>query len=157
MKIMLTLQFFFVFITSVFLITYIAPVCSQSKCLEDQKILLLNLKVEFIFDPLASRKLVMWKENEDCCSWEGVGCDDAGHVISLELDNESIFAGLENSTSLFSLHYLEKLNLAFNCFNNIQIPRSLSNLKKLTHPNLSQACFAGQVPVELSTMKSITN
>ncbi|KAL2500460.1 Verticillium wilt disease resistance protein [Forsythia ovata] len=89
------------------------PVCSQSRCLEDQKILLLKLKVEFRYDPLASRKLVIWNENEDedCCSWDGVECDGAGHVISLELDNESIYAGLENSTSLFSLQYLERLIL----------------------------------------------
>ncbi|KAL2500461.1 receptor like protein 6 [Forsythia ovata] len=157
MKIMLTAQFFL--ITSIFLITYIAPVCSQSRCLEDQKILLLKLKVEFRFDPLASRKLVIWNENEDedCCSWDGVECDDAGHVISLELDNESIYAGLENSTSLFSLQYLERLNLAFNNFNNIQIPSRLYNFTNLTHLNLSETGFVGQIPVELSSMRRLVS
>ncbi|KAL2500232.1 receptor like protein 6 [Forsythia ovata] len=135
------------------------PVCSQSRCLEDQKILLLKLKVEFRFDPLASRKLVIWNENEDedCCSWDGVECDGAGHVISLELDNESIYAGLENSTSLFSLQYLERLNLAFNNFNNIQIPSRLYNFTKLTHLNLSETGFVGQIPVELSSMRRLVS
>ncbi|KAL2500233.1 receptor like protein 33 [Forsythia ovata] len=157
MKHLLTPQFFFFFIISIFCITYIAPVYSQFKCLEDQKILLLELKDEFSFNSSASRKLVQWNENKDCCSWDGVGCDTAGHIISLELDHESIFAGLENSTSLYSLQYLEKLNLAFNCFNRIQIPRRLSNLANLTHLNLSDSCFYGQVPVELSAMRGLVS
>ncbi|CAI9782359.1 unnamed protein product [Fraxinus pennsylvanica] len=157
MKILITPQFFSILITTILCTTFFAPVCSQSLCLEDQKILLLKLKDEFLFNSSASRKLVRWNENEDCCSWNGVGCDTAGHVISLELENESIIAGFENSTSLFTLQHLEKLNLAFNDFRNIQIPRRLYNLTHLTHLNLSEAGLVGQIPCELSSMKRLVS
>ncbi|KAK6137869.1 hypothetical protein DH2020_028377 [Rehmannia glutinosa] len=58
---------------------------------------------------------------------------------------------------LFSFTYLEKLNLALNNFNNTQIPKGIQNLKYLSHLNLSNAGFGGQVPFELSLMKRLVS
>ncbi|KAL0450991.1 UNVERIFIED_CONTAM: Receptor-like protein 6 [Sesamum latifolium] len=133
----------------------IAPVFSQ--CLEDQKSLLLGLKNTLIFDYSASRKLVRWNQTTDCCSWDGVECDVTGHVISLLLDEEIISGGIESSEDLFRLGYLQKLNLAFNSFDSIQIPKGLQNLTNLTHLNLSNAGFGGQIPNEILRLKSLVS
>ncbi|KAL0333178.1 UNVERIFIED_CONTAM: Receptor-like protein 33 [Sesamum angustifolium] len=49
------------------------------------------------------------------------------------------------------------LNLASNSFNGIQIPKGLQNLTNLAYLNLSNAGFGGQVPVELSEMRSLVS
>ncbi|KAL0309995.1 UNVERIFIED_CONTAM: Receptor-like protein 33 [Sesamum radiatum] len=153
---MITLtQLLFLSLLSIFCTTNIAPVFSQ--CLEDQMSLLLGLKNTLIFDYSASRKLVRWNQTTDCCSWDGVECDVAGHVISLLLDEEIISGGIESSEDLFRLSYLQKLNLAFNTFDSIQIPKGLQNLTHLTHLNLSNAGFGGQVPNEILSMRSLVS
>ncbi|KAL0458937.1 UNVERIFIED_CONTAM: Receptor-like protein 40 [Sesamum latifolium] len=109
-----------------------------------QRTLLLELKNDLIFDSTQSTKLVLWNQTQDCCSWDGVECDGAGHVISLQLDEEGISGGIHNSSSLSGLGYLEKLNLAYNEFEG-QIPGGILSLKDLTHLNLSYAGFGGQM------------
>ncbi|PIM99235.1 Leucine-rich repeat protein [Handroanthus impetiginosus] len=143
------------FFLSVFCITCILPAFGQ--CLDDQKSLLLGLRNSLRFDLSYSTKLVHWNHTKDCCNWDGVECDVFGHVISLQLDNETISGGIENSEYLFNLSYLEKLNLAFNSFNYIQIPKGISNLANLTHLNLSSNGFAGQVPCEVLRLKKLVS
>ncbi|KAK6144706.1 hypothetical protein DH2020_021526 [Rehmannia glutinosa] len=156
MALSLLSHFFLICILSKFCITNFTRAYSQ--CLEDQKSLLLELKNELIFELSASRKLVKWNnQTENCCTWDGVECDNAGHVISLHLVEEAISGGIENSSSLFSFTYLEKLNLALNNFNSTQIPKGIQNLKYLSHMNLSNAGFGGQVPFELSLMKRLVS
>lgn len=151
MKTLLLLQCFI----TVYCITTFDPVFSR--CLEDQKHLLLGLRSGLIFDSSASQKLVWWNQTSDCYSWVGVECDGVGWVIGLHLDNETIYGGIENSDNLFSLGYLEKLNLAFNYFDNVEIPKGLKNLTHLTHLNLSYAGFAGQVPSEVLRLRSLVS
>ncbi|KAK6137975.1 hypothetical protein DH2020_028284 [Rehmannia glutinosa] len=156
MALSLLSHFFLICILSKFCITNFTRAYSQ--CLEDQKSLLLELKNELIFELSASRKLVKWNNlTENCCTWDGVECDNAGHVISLHLVEEAISGGIKNSSSLFSFTYLEKLNLALNNFNSTQIPKGIQNLKYLSHLNLSNAGFGGQVPFELSLMKRLVS
>ncbi|GAY32059.1 hypothetical protein CUMW_000340, partial [Citrus unshiu] len=93
-----------------------------------------------------------WSQSNDCCTWSGVDCDEAGRVIGLDLSEESISAGIDNSSSLFSLKYLQSLNLAYNSFNGSQIPSGLGNLTNLTYLNVSNAGFAGQIPIQVSGM-----
>ncbi|PIN16953.1 Leucine-rich repeat protein [Handroanthus impetiginosus] len=156
MEISLLSQFFFICTLSTFYITSFIDVV-YSQCLHDQKTLLFEFKAELKFYSSYSRKLVHWNLNEDCCSWEGVECDGAGHVISLELDDEGISGGITNSSTLFSLKYLKKLNLASNNFFGIQIPQRIHNLTHLTHLNLSSASFFGQVPIEISLMRTLVS
>ncbi|XP_016437359.2 uncharacterized protein LOC107763380 [Nicotiana tabacum] len=124
----------------------------SSQCLDDQKSLLLQLKGSLQYDSSGSNKLAYWNKNtSDCCKWDGVTCDSSGHVINLELDNEAISGGIENSSALFSLQYLEKLNLAYNRFN-VGIPVGIDNLTNLKYLNLSNAGFVGQIPMMLSRL-----
>ncbi|KAE9447616.1 hypothetical protein C3L33_20484, partial [Rhododendron williamsianum] len=60
--------------------------------------------------------------------------------LGLDLNMETISGGLNDSSSLFGLNFLEKLNLAYNCFNFPQIPsRDLS---------LSFNNFSGTIQLE---------
>ncbi|KAK1355593.1 verticillium wilt resistance-like protein [Heracleum sosnowskyi] len=101
-----------------------------------------------------SRKLVNWNQSTgDCCKWEGVICNmSSGHVIGLELDGESINAGINGSSTLYKFQYLEKLNLANNNFNATEIPLGLFNLTSLTYLNLSNCGYSGQIPEGISRM-----
>ncbi|KAM3737754.1 hypothetical protein ACB098_09G080100 [Castanea mollissima] len=135
------------------------PICSlfvsfgifvvSGQCLGDQRSYLLELKNTLKFNSTLSTKLVRWNQSVDCCLWEGLTCSKEGRALGLNLFNESITAGLDNSSSLFSLKYLENLNLAYNCFYS-SIPTEFRKLKNLSYLNLSNACFAGQIPNAIS-------
>ncbi|XP_057789417.1 receptor-like protein 7 [Salvia miltiorrhiza] len=129
----------------------------NTQCLHHQKTLLLQLKDELIFDPSISTKLVQWNESDECCKWLGVECDAAGYVVSLQLDYEFISGGIADSSSLFRLVHLQKLNLAYNSFNSSPIPKGIHNLTYLTHLNLSYADFGGQVPAEISSLRRLVS
>ena len=99
-----------------------------------------------------SIKLVNWTQSADCCNWKGVACDKEGCVIGLDLNSESISGGINQSSSLFSLQFLQTLNLANNNFNFTRIPSGFGNLTELVCLNLSNAGFSGQIPIQLSHM-----
>ena len=123
-------------------------------CLHNQQSLLLHLKKSLlIFNPQKSKKLVQWNQSEDCCLWNGVTCKNE-HVISLDLSQEFISGGLNNSISLFNLQYLHSLNLAYNAFQTT-IPSRIHKLNKLRFLNLSNAGFEGQIPIEISHLKRL--
>ncbi|KAI5663315.1 hypothetical protein M9H77_22638 [Catharanthus roseus] len=121
-----------------------------SPCLDDQRSFLLQFKGELKSE--VPTKLLRWNQDQNCCIWDGVECDSSGHVIGLYLDNRTMVGGIDNSSSLFSLQYLKKLNLALNNFNFTQVPSGLSNLTNLEYLNLSNAGFTGQVPVGIGRM-----
>ncbi|CDP10897.1 unnamed protein product [Coffea canephora] len=129
-------------------------VLASWQCLEDQRSLLLEFKNSPTFNSTSSTKLVRWNNSNDCCLWDGVGCDSLGHVIRLELENQTISGQLESSSSLFNLQYLERLNLAVNRFSST-IPTGLSKLTKLTYLNFSDAGFVGQIPGDLASMSTL--
>ncbi|KAM7477826.1 hypothetical protein LguiA_026039 [Lonicera macranthoides] len=137
-------------------IKIITPKCIvpiNAQCSEDQRSLLLQLKNTLEFDSEYSTKLVQWNHhNKDCCLWEGITCSKAGHVTGLDLSGEFIYGGIDNSSSLFSLRFLQSLNLAYNYFNHTQIPSAFINLTSLTYLNLSYSVFGGQIPIELSQL-----
>ncbi|KAK4253334.1 hypothetical protein QN277_010656 [Acacia crassicarpa] len=123
----------------------------SSKCLEDQKSLLLKLENSLSFNKSSSVKLVSWNQSPSCCDWTGVSCDEQGHVTRLDLSGESISGGFDSSSSIFSLQYLEFLSLASNNFDS-EIPSEFYELKNLTHLNLSYAGFMGQIPKGISQL-----
>ncbi|XP_035545706.1 receptor-like protein 6 isoform X3 [Juglans regia] len=124
----------------------------SGQCHGDEQSSLLQLKNKLVFNDALSAKLVHWNDSANCCSWEGVTCSE-GRVIGLDLSNESISGVLDNSSSLFNLHHLQKLNLAYNEFDSSQIPSQFTKLSNLTYLNLSTAGFAGQIPLEISHLK----
>ncbi|XP_047943000.1 receptor-like protein 35 [Salvia hispanica] len=145
--------FFICILTSSFIFTAHSY---NNKCLLHQEILLLQLKDELIFKPYRSTKLVRWKESVECCLWPGVECDASSYVVSLQLDGEAISGGIGNSSSLFKFKYLQKLNLAYNDISlTLPIPKGIGNLTYLTHLNLSESGFGGQVPFEISFLKRL--
>ncbi|XP_057797501.1 receptor-like protein 7 [Salvia miltiorrhiza] len=130
----------------------------NTQCLHHHKILLLQLKDELSFNSSRSTKLVRWNQSDECCKWPGVDCDAAGYIVSLQLDNESIISGgIADSSSLFRLVHLQKLNLAHNYFHYTPIPKGIHNLTYLTHLNLSHAGFGGQVPAEISSLRRLVS
>ncbi|XP_028769686.1 receptor-like protein 32 [Neltuma alba] len=123
----------------------------SSRCLEDQKSLLLRLKNSLRFNESGSIKLVSWDQSSSCCEWGGVTCDEQGHVTGLDLSGESISGGFDGSSSIFSLQYLQNLSLASNNFSSV-IPSEFYKLKNLTHLNVSYAGFMGPIPNGISQL-----
>ncbi|RHN58907.1 putative leucine-rich repeat-containing, plant-type, leucine-rich repeat domain, L [Medicago truncatula] len=124
---------------------------ASAKCLEDQQSLLLQLKNNLTYNPETSTKLKLWNKSTACCYWNGVSCDSKGHVIGLDFIAEDISDGFDNSSSLFSLHHLQKLNLADNNFNSV-IPSGFNKLVMLNYLNLSYANFVGHISIEISQL-----
>lgn len=89
------------FITLCF-INYVAT----SHCLTHQQFLLLHMKHNLVFNPVKSEKLDHWNQSGDCCQWNGVTCSELGRVIGLDLSEEFITEGLDNSSLTFHLRYL---------------------------------------------------
>nr|XP_023919894.1 receptor like protein 42-like [Quercus suber]POF00858.1 receptor-like protein 12 [Quercus suber] len=152
MRISLLSWLFFIPICSLFLNFGIFVVSQSQTCLSDQRDLLIGLKNNLKFNSTLSTKLVQWNETQlpNCCLWKGVNCSKEGRVVGLDLFNESITSGLHNS-SLFSLQYLEYLNLAYNKLSST-IPSQFGSLTSLRNLNLSNAGFAGQVPNAISRL-----
>ncbi|KAK7845281.1 receptor-like protein 12 [Quercus suber] len=140
---------------------YLITICSlfanfgifvvSDQCLHDQRDLLIGMKNSLKFNSTLSTKLVHWNKSQNCCLWKGVTCSEKGRVIGLNLFNESISGSLHNS-SLFSLQYLENLNLACNKLSSSLIPSQFGNLTNLIYLNLSNAGFEGQIPIEISQL-----
>ena len=110
-------------------------------CLVHQQLLLLHLKSNLSFNSAKSKKLVHWNQTRDFCQWNAVACNK-GRVIALDLSQESISGGTNNLSSLFSLQYLQSLNLAYNEFHS-GIHSEFQNLKNLKYLKLSNAGFEG--------------
>ncbi|XP_019161183.1 PREDICTED: receptor-like protein 12 [Ipomoea nil] len=124
----------------------------SGQCPNDQRSQLLQLRTSLKFESGApTNKLANWNQSTDCCRWPGVKCDNLSHVIGLSLDNETIVS-IDNSSSLFSLQYIEELNLGFNLFNSSPIPVQMYNLTNLRYLNLSNAGFGGQIPSGISRL-----
>ncbi|XP_030518256.2 receptor-like protein 7 [Rhodamnia argentea] len=127
----------------------IGTVLVSGHCVGDQKLLLLELKNSLSFSASLSTKLIKWNPSND--SWDGVTCE-GGQVTGLDLSNECITGGLDDSSSLFRLNHLRRLNLAYNSFQSLEIPSGFSSLTHLVYLNLSNAGFVGQVPIGISRL-----
>ncbi|XP_037494725.1 receptor-like protein 33 [Jatropha curcas] len=125
-------------------------------CQSDQQSLLVQLSKSLSFNQTKSSKLVNWNSSADCCDWAGVTCDEdgLGRVIGLNLSNESISGGLDTANALFSLEYLQHLDLSYNNFNT-SLPERFANLTSVSSLNLSNAGFVGQIPEAISRMISL--
>ncbi|CAL5391030.1 unnamed protein product [Camellia sinensis] len=112
-------------------------------------------------DPSSNPKVASWKlqgESGDCCSWDGVECDeDTGHVIGLDLSSSFLHGSINSSSSLFSLVHLQRLNLANNDFDYSHIPTEISHLSELISLNLSSSVFSGQIPLEISKLSKLVS
>lgn len=138
-----------------------------SNCHDDERAALLLFKQSFVIDRSVSvyegayPKVSSWKLDQgghsNCCAWDGVECDDkTGHVIGLNLNSSCLFGSMNSNSSLFSLFYLRKLNLADNHFNFSPIPSAIGRFSSLTRLDLSDSRFFGQVPLQISHLSKLT-
>ncbi|XP_024189672.1 receptor-like protein 6 isoform X1 [Rosa chinensis] len=140
---------------------------NTSTCHDDEIYALLQFKQSFVINKSASvdgsyPKISSWKSTRDpksnCCSWDGVECDEkTGHVIGLDLSSSCLYGSFSSNNTLFSLVHLQHLNLADNHFNFSQIPTSIRNFPRLRYLNLSLSVFSGHVPSEVSQLSKLSS
>ncbi|PKU81173.1 Leucine-rich repeat receptor-like serine/threonine-protein kinase [Dendrobium catenatum] len=121
-----------------------------SGCLPSERSTLLQLKKGFSFPTLES-----WQPDTNCCQWSGILCDGgSGSVVHLDLNSQNLSGSIY--PSLFNLSSLRVLNLAFNLFYGNPIPSfGWEKLGNLTHLNLSNSGFQGQVPIGISRLNNL--
>ncbi|XP_055801788.1 receptor-like protein 7 [Solanum dulcamara] len=101
-------------------------------------------------------KTKSWNESRDCCTWDGVTCDMLnGHVIGLDLSCSQLDGSIHPNSSLFQLHHLHTLNLAYNYFFKSSIPHNIGRLRNLRHLNLSYSYLDGKIPTEISYLSNL--
>ncbi|KAE8667027.1 Receptor like protein 33 [Hibiscus syriacus] len=169
-------------------LSFTVPPPSSHPCLPHQRDALLQFKnSSFITDCRlwsgSYKKTETWDKSIDCCSWEGVKCDElTGHVIGIVLSHGcltgSLLASPNNGlfhldrlrwldlssnlidgslSSLFHLHGLKSLNLAHNNFDGTIPSELFTQLVSLTHLNLSFSGFTGQIPNKISLLSSMVS
>ncbi|GAY64468.1 hypothetical protein CUMW_233840 [Citrus unshiu] len=134
-------------------------------CHHHERFALLNFKQSLVInqtassDPSAYPKVASWKLDEkdrDCCSWDGVKCnEDTGHVVELDLASSCLYGSINSTSSLFQLVHLQRLSLFDNNVNFSEIPSEILNFSRLTHLNLSLSYFSGQIPAELLELSNL--
>ncbi|VVA29846.1 Hypothetical predicted protein [Prunus dulcis] len=118
-----------------------------------------------------SGRLSSWV-GRDCCQWQGISCNNRnGHVAKLNLRNpypyvrydeewdalaynQSCLGGKINP-SLLSLKYLNYLDLRYNDFDGIHIPKFFGELKSLRYLNISSTSFSGEIPHSLGNLSEL--
>jgi Leucine-rich repeat (LRR) protein len=157
---------FLVVLSTLHLVFTLSSPFMQTLCHHDDSSALLQFKKSFIINESASpyypsncQKVASWTvegDKSDCCSWDGVECDqDTGHVIGLDLSNSCLFGSINSNSSLFRLVHLQSLNLAQNDFNGSHIPSQVRDLSRLIDLNLNSSGFSGQIPLEISQLSHL--
>ncbi|GKV48481.1 hypothetical protein SLEP1_g55292 [Rubroshorea leprosula] len=138
-------------------------------CSHEEALALLQFKTSFSIDytvpypPLCGyppnySKIESWKEGIDCCSWDGVSCDNVtGHVIALDLSCSFLYGTFPSNSTLFFLRNLQSLNLALNDFRLSKIPPEISQFTRLKHLDVSFSRFSGQVPGEIAHLPKLVS
>ncbi|XVF03680.1 hypothetical protein REPUB_Repub05bG0014400 [Reevesia pubescens] len=138
-------------------------------CSQDEAAALIQFKSSFSVDEMASwdcddagtisyPKTNSWKEDTDCCSWDGVTCDNGkGQVIGLDLSCSWLYGSFPFNSSLFHLPHLQKLNLAFNYFDYSKMSSEFGRFASLVYLNLSYTFFPGQVPSQISHLSKLVS
>ena len=139
----------------------------QPLCHDDESSALLQFKESFDTNvkacngPFDYPKTASWRlegVDKDCCSWDGVECDEnTGHVIALNLTRSCLYGSMASNSSLFRLVHLQRLNLAYNHFSFSEIPSGFSRLSSLIYLNLSNSSFSGQIPSKFSELSNLTS
>ncbi|MED6116174.1 hypothetical protein PIB30_097737 [Stylosanthes scabra] len=129
------------------------------KCKERERQALLKFK-QGLHDDYGI--LSSWKDEEDCCKWKGVRCNnETGYVERLHLhcSEPQYYLSGETSPSLTELQHLSYLDLS--CLSNngtTPIPQFLGSFSNLRYLNLSSAgssdnpYFEGAIPSQLGNL-----
>ncbi|XP_017624592.1 receptor-like protein Cf-9 [Gossypium arboreum] len=139
------------------------PPPSSHLCLPHHRDALLHFKttvsVACFRDLYPKIDIESWNKSIDCCSWEGVKCNNVtGHVIGIDLSHSCLDGfPLENSSNLFQFHGLKRLNLAYNSLEGYISTELFSQLVSLTHLNLSYNGFFGLIPYQINLLSSLVS
>lgn len=157
----------FLFLKLFAIATLNISVCNGSSyvgCVESEREALLSFKQD-LEDP--SNRLSTWIGDGDCCKWAGVICDNfTGHVLELHLGNpweddhgqqtkESSYLVGKINPALLDFEHLICLNLSYNDFKGIQIPRFLGSMGNLRFLDLSGAGFVGMIPNQIGNLSNL--
>ncbi|KAK9911020.1 hypothetical protein M0R45_034947 [Rubus argutus] len=168
----LCLTFVSMYILSIFVLFHLVVANSlqsyTTACHDDEISALLQFKQSFVIStsasgyngayPKTASWNSAWNQTSNCCSWDGVECDEnTGHVIGLNLSSSYLYGSINPNNSLFRLVHLQSLNLADNDFNYSQVPTSIRNFPKLRYLNLSYSVFSGLVPFEISQLSKLSS
>ncbi|GKB20362.1 leucine-rich repeat-containing protein [Tanacetum coccineum] len=123
-------------------------------CIDKERQALLDFKAP-LQDPYNFLSTWRPEEEDDCCRWSGVGCNDqTGHVTDL------IFVGMglggEISLSLLNLTYLNHLDLLDNSFHGT-ILKFICSMTHFTFLRLSKNKFTGTIPESICNMTQLTD
>ncbi|XP_014502903.2 probable LRR receptor-like serine/threonine-protein kinase At4g36180 [Vigna radiata var. radiata] len=100
-------------------------------------------------------KTVTWKNETDCCSWVGVTCHPiSSRVIGLDVSCNGLYGEILPNSTFFYLSHLQSLNLAFNYFH-FQLSSLFAGFVSLTHLNLSDCLFEGEIPSQISQLSKL--
>ncbi|XP_072972829.1 receptor-like protein EIX2 [Typha angustifolia] len=132
-------------------------------CIEDERDALLTFKAG-ISDGI-QHSLSSWDEGQDCCRWRGVVCDNTTTRNILELNLRNPYQDSDNWTdyalsgeinpSLLALNHLTRLDLSYNNFSGISIPKFIASFNNLTYLNLSYSDFGGKIPHQLGNLSKL--
>ncbi|KAH0728962.1 hypothetical protein KY289_000150 [Solanum tuberosum] len=141
---------------------------SPHLCPKDQALALLQFKHMFSINPDASYacfdytgiqsypRTLSWNKSTNCCSWDGVHCDETtGQVIALDLRCSQLQGKFHSNSSLFQLFNLKRLDLSYNDFTGLLISPKFGEFSSLTHLVLSRSSFAGLIPSEISHLSKL--
>ncbi|XP_052116672.1 receptor-like protein 6 [Arachis duranensis] len=136
-----------------------------NECHEHESYALLQFKESFLtsksasYNPISYPKTASWVPTTDCCSWDGIECNElTGHVIGIDLSSGQLYGSMDPNSTLFSLVHLRSLNLSDNDFNHSQIPAKIGELSQLRYLNLSHGnenTFSGEVPSQVSQLSNL--
>ncbi|KAL4618782.1 hypothetical protein ACB092_06G034800 [Castanea dentata] len=170
-----TLTLFLVFLTLAAIDPKFCYGNSEVHCIQSEQQALLRFKKD-LTDPL--NRLASWAGDGDCCQWVGVVCNNVtGHVQGLHLGSfppplieffsidpqyeaaiqsysKSMFGGKINP-SLLDLKHLFYLDLSYNYFGLIPIPKFLGSMKSLRYLNLFGAGFGELIPPQIGNLSNL--
>jgi Leucine-rich repeat (LRR) protein len=107
-------------------------------------------------NPLSYPKTASWDSSTDCCSWDGIKCDErTNQVIRIDLCSSQLYGTMDTNSSLFRLVHLQNLDLSDNDFNYSQIPPKIGELSQLRYLNLSLCIFVGEIPQQVSKLSKL--
>jgi len=152
----------------------------ETVCIESERETLLKLKHN-LTDP--SNRLSSWNAsvNPNCCHWDGVVCNNiTSHVAELHLttsfpdvdysfpnplyvadyeealkEYNRVALGGEINPCLVDLKHLNYLDLSGNHFPTTPIPSFIATMTSLTHLDLSDAGFMGNIPSQIGNLSNL--
>ncbi|OIT05203.1 PREDICTED: tyrosine-sulfated glycopeptide receptor 1 [Nicotiana attenuata] len=132
-------SFYLITVTVVLLISSVATICHAS-CNQLDRDSLLSFSVA-----ISSPSPLNWSSSTDCCTWEGVGCDNSGRVISLLLPSRSLLGSIR--PSIANLSKLSQLSLSHNRFFGPLPDGFFESFSSLQIIDLSYNRLSGQLPL----------